>query len=89
MGPRYAPRPARAQGLDRRRDLAPGSGPPGERTIPHAGGAPQARRSSAGTAVACFEPARPATKTHRLRSSVGVRCDVIIPTLIPRRPTGG
>jgi transposase len=59
---------------------------PDERTIPNT---PEALRklvrSSTKPLVACYEAGPTSYETHRLLSSLGVDCDVIAPTMTPRR----
>lgn len=81
-------------GLDVHKDtiavamLRPGDREPDERVIPNT---PEALRSlvgkrrSPGRLVACYEAGPTGYDTYRLLTSLGVPCDVIAPTLIPRR----
>jgi hypothetical protein len=81
-------------GLDVHKDtiavavLRPGQHEPDERTIPNT---PEALRSlvgrgrAKGRLVACYEAGPTGYDTYRLLTSLGVPCDVIAPTLIPRR----
>jgi transposase len=79
-------------GLDVHKDtiavaiLRPDHEVPDERVIPNT---PEALRKLVGRRrgrlVACYEAGPTGYETHRLLSSVGVPCDVIAPTLIPRR----
>jgi transposase len=43
------------------------------------------RRSSFEHPVACHEASRTGYETHRLLSALGVPCEVVAPTMIPRR----
>jgi transposase len=79
-------------GLDVHKDtiavaiLRPGQSVPDERVIantPEALRKLVARRRS--SVIACYEAGPTGYETHRLLSSLGVPCDVIAPTLIPRR----
>jgi len=67
--------------------LRPGMELPEERSIPNT---PEALRQLAsrhrGNVVACYEAGPTGYDTHRLLASFGVPCDVIAPSLIPRRP---
>ncbi len=79
-------------GLDLHKDtiavaiLRPDQNVPDERVIPNT---PEALRKLVGRRqarlVACYEAGPTGYETHRLLSSLGVPCDVIAPTLIPRR----
>jgi len=79
-------------GLDVHKDtiavavLRPGQLEPDERTIPNT---PEALRALVGRRrsglVACYEAGPTGYDTYRLLTSLGVPCDVIAPTLIPRR----
>lgn len=67
--------------------LRPGESVPDERTIPNT---PEAvkkliRGCSAKPLVACYEAGPTGYETHRLLTSLGVPCDVIAPTMTPRR----
>jgi transposase len=68
--------------------LRPGEQIPDERTIPNTPEALRAlvslHRSRSGL-VACYKAGPTGYDTYRLLSSLGVQCDVIAPTLIPRR----
>jgi Transposase len=79
-------------GLDVHKDtiavaiLRPDQNAPDERVIANTSEALRklvARRR--GSVVACYEAGPTGYETHRLLSSLGVPCDVIAPTLIPRR----
>jgi transposase len=81
-------------GLDVHKDsvavalLRPGQHEPDERVIPNT---PEALRALVGrrrgqNLVACYEAGPTGYDTYRLLTSLGVPCDVIAPTLIPRRP---
>jgi len=79
-------------GLDVHKDtiavaiLRPNQNAPEERVIPNTSEALRklvAHRR--GSVVACYEAGPTGYETHRLLSSLGVPCDVIAPTLIPRR----
>jgi len=80
-------------GLDVHKDtiavaiLPPGEAEPAERTIANT---PEAlrtliRRGSFEHPVACYEAGPTGYETHRLLTSLGVPCDVVAPTMIPRR----
>lgn len=80
-------------GLDVHKDtiavavLRPGEAEPDERTIANS---PEAlrtliRRGSFEHPVACYEAGPTGYETHRLLTSLGVPCEVVAPTLIPRR----
>lgn len=79
-------------GLDVHKDtiavaiLRPDQNLPDERVIPNT---PEALRKLVdrrrGGLVACYEAGPTGYETHRLLASLGVPCDVIAPTLIPRR----
>ena len=80
-------------GLDMHKDtiavalLRPGESVPDERTIPNT---PEALRKlvrgcSTKPLVACYESGPTGYETHRLLTSLGVSCDVIAPTMTPRR----
>jgi len=80
-------------GLDVHKDtiavavLRPDGAEPDERTIPNT---PEAirtliRRGSFEHPVACYEAGPTGYETHRLLTSLGVACDVVAPTMIPRR----
>jgi transposase len=68
--------------------LRPGDRDPDERVIPNT---PEALKSlirtrrSSGPLVACYEAGPTGYETYRLMTDLGVPCDVIAPTLIPRR----
>ena len=80
-------------GLDVHKDtiavaiLRPGEAEPDERTIANTPKAlrAQIRRGSFEHSVACYEAGPTGYETHRLLTSLGVSCDVIAPTMIPRR----
>ncbi len=80
-------------GLDVHKDtiavavLRPGDAEPDERTIANTPEALRAliRRGSFEHPVACYEAGPTGYETHRLLSSLGVLCDVVAPTMIPRR----
>jgi transposase len=81
-------------GLDVHKDtiavaiLRPGKHEPDERTIPNTAEALRAlvqRRHSSHRLLACYEAGPTGYDTYRLLSSLGVPCDIIAPTLIPRR----
>jgi transposase len=68
--------------------LRPGQHHPDERVIPNTPEALRSlvrRRRSAGRLVACYEAGPTGYDTYRLLRSLGVPCDVIAPTLVPRR----
>lgn len=80
-------------GLDMHKDtiavalLRPGETVPDERTIPNT---PEALRKlvrgcSTKPLIACYESGPTGYETHRLLTSLGVSCDVIAPTMTPRR----
>jgi len=82
-------------GLDVHKDtiavatLRPGAVICEERTIPNTGEALRALVDSLGDAaglLACYEAGPTGYDTQRFLDSLGVRCDVIAPALIPRRP---
>ncbi len=80
-------------GLDVHKDtiavaiLRPGSLEPDERTIPNTPEALRAlvARRQSGPVVACYEAGPTGYDTYRLLTSLGIPCEVIAPTLIPRR----
>jgi len=68
--------------------LRPGRVEPDERTIANTPEALRAliRRGSFERPVACYEAGPTGYETHRLLTSLGVPCEVVAPTMIPRRP---
>ena len=80
-------------GLDVHKDtiavaiLRPGEAEPDERTIPNKPEALRAliRKGSFKHPVACYEAGPAGYDTYRLLTSLGVPCDVVAPTMIPRR----
>jgi transposase len=80
-------------GLDVHKDtiavavLRPGETEPDERTIANTPEALRAliRRGSFEYPVACYEAGPTGYETHRLLGTLGVPCDVVAPTMIPRR----
>lgn len=80
-------------GLDVHKDtiaaalLRPGAEVPEERVIPNT---PEALRKLVGrraaSLFACYEAGPTGYDTHRQLTELGVRCEVIAPALIPRRP---
>jgi transposase len=68
--------------------LRPGDRDPDERVIPNTPAALKSlicTRRSSGPLVACYEAGPTGYETYRLMTDLGVPCDVIAPTLIPRR----
>ena len=80
-------------GLDVHKDtiavavLRPGEAEPDERTIANSPEALRAliRRGGFKQPIACYEAGPTGYETHRFLTSLGVPCDVVAPTMIPRR----
>lgn len=80
-------------GLDVHKDtiavalLPPGAAVPDERVIPNTSEAVRklVAHRNPGSLVVCYEAGPTGYDTYRLLTSLGIRCDVVAPTLIPRR----